>query len=49
MNFVKNLFKKISIDRVQDALNEADSAMSSLAKDVLSGKTQLRREDIAES
>lgn len=49
MNFVKNLFKRVDMNRVQDAINEADAAMSSLAKDVLSGKTQIKKEDIAES
>lgn len=49
INFVKSLFKRISMDRVQSAISDADGAMSSLAKDILSGKTELKKEDIAAS
>lgn len=49
INYVKSLFKKINIDRVQEAISEADSSMSVLARDILSGKTQIRKEDIAAS
>ncbi len=37
------------MDRVQSAISDADGAMSSLAKDILSGKTELKKEDIAAS
>lgn len=49
INFVRGLFKRIDIDRVQSAISDADSAMSILAKDILSGKTEIKKEDIAES
>ena len=47
LSFVKNLFRRMDMDRVHKAINDADAAMSVLAKDILSGKTSIRREDIA--
>lgn len=49
MNFVRTLFRRINIDSVQRAISDADSAMSSFARDILSGKANIRKEDIAES
>lgn len=37
------------MDRVQSAISDADGAMSTLAKDILSGKTEIKQEDIASS
>lgn len=49
INFVRGLFKRIDIDRVQSAISDADGAMSTLAKGILSGKTEIKKEDIAAS
>lgn len=49
INFIKNMFKRISQDRVQDAITEADGAMSNLAKSILKGKQALTKQDIIQS
>lgn len=46
INYIKSLFKRISIDSVQDAVNKADASMSELAKNLLSGKTSIKREEM---
>lgn len=49
IQYVKNFFKRIDINIVQDAINEADNAMSQLAKDILSNKIDIKKEDIAKA
>jgi hypothetical protein len=46
-NSLINKFKNINVSEVENIINEVDSAMSTLGKDILSGAKQLTREDIA--
>ena len=47
INYIKSLFKRISLDSVQDAVNKADASMSQLAKDLLSEKTTIKKSEVA--
>ena len=46
-NSLINKFKKVELSEVEDIINSVDSAMSTLAKDILSGAKQLTQDDIA--
>lgn len=49
INFIKSLFKNISLRDVNNALAEADGAMSQLAQDILKGKADITTADVASS
>lgn len=49
IDFIKNKFKKYSSETIEDAIVNADLAMSQLAKKILNGTKVITAEDIAQS
>lgn len=49
IEFIKGLFKHYNVTEVDDAIAEADSAMSKIAKDILNGTRKLSKSDIENS
>lgn len=48
-NYIKSIFRRMNMDDVQRAINDAEGAMSRLAKDILSSKQSLTRTQILAS
>lgn len=48
-DYVKGLFRRLSMDDVQRAIQDAEGAMSRLAKDILSGNQTITRQQILSS